>query len=76
MTIGIGCPCVVRADRGTENCHIAAAQMALRHHHRDSLQGKNSFRYGKSTTNSVSTAQDTYPPTANDNLHVTMTCSG
>lgn len=49
----IGCPTVLRSDYGTENCHIASTQMALRHSHLDQWAGMQSFKYGKSTTNTV-----------------------
>lgn len=43
----------MRSDRGTENCMVAASQMALRHYHTDTFSREKSFRYGKSTTNTV-----------------------
>lgn len=48
-----GCPRIVRSDYGTENCLLASAQMALRHDHHDIFAGSSSYRYGKSTTNTV-----------------------
>lgn len=51
--IFIGCPQMVRSDRGTENCILATCQMALRHYHGDTFSGEKSFRYGKSTRNTV-----------------------
>ena len=50
----IGCPSILRSDCGTENTSLAAAQMALRHEHHDAFSGDKSFRFGSSTTNTVS----------------------
>ena len=44
-------PCVVRADRGTENVHVKRIQVHFRSRHDDVLSGENSFVYGKSTGN-------------------------
>ena len=44
-------PCVLRADRGTENGHVKTIQVYLRSEHDDELSGENSFVYGKSTGN-------------------------
>ena len=44
----IGCPQIVRSDYGNENCYIATCQIAF--HDND----PRAFRYGKSTTNTVS----------------------
>lgn len=52
--IVIGCPTVLRCDYGTENCLLATTQMALRHGHGDTWAGLKSFKYGKSTSNTVS----------------------
>lgn len=52
-----GCPYIVRCDRGTENCVLAASQMALRHDHGDRFSGEKAFKYGKSTSNTVSTVR-------------------
>ena len=49
-----GCPRLIRSDYGTENCILAASQMALRHGHPDPFSGVRSFQYGKSTGNTVS----------------------
>ena len=49
----IGCPTIVRSDRGTENCNVEFLQPFLREACNDTLQGKKSFIYGKSTTNQV-----------------------
>ena len=53
-----GSPTLVPADCGIENCyvhvHVATVQMALRHFHNDQWKGCQSFKYGKSTTNTVS----------------------
>uniref|UniRef100_A0A1X7UFU3 Integrase core domain-containing protein n=2 Tax=Amphimedon queenslandica TaxID=400682 RepID=A0A1X7UFU3_AMPQE len=46
-----GCPQLLRTDKGSENSNLAVIQPILRHFHTDSLSGKNSHRYGKSTTN-------------------------
>ncbi|KAJ8043469.1 hypothetical protein HOLleu_10563 [Holothuria leucospilota] len=46
-----GVPKIVRADRGTENCHLRDLQKALRWHHRDSFRRNKSFMYGRSTSN-------------------------
>ena len=43
----------MRSDYGTENCYLAASQIALRSSHTDTFAGEKSFRYGKSTTNTV-----------------------
>ena len=48
-----GCPMVVRADYGTENCVVAKIQIAFCMNHPDSLSGQRSFFYGPSTANSV-----------------------
>ena len=48
----IGCPKVVRADRGTENAKIAFMQPFLRHQCSDDF-ARNSFRYGRSVSNQV-----------------------
>ena len=44
-------PCVVRADRGTENSHVKRIQVHFRGEHDDYLSGEASFQYGKSTGN-------------------------
>ena len=44
-------PCIVRADRGTENVHVRTIQVHFRSLHDDPLSGENSFQYGKSTGN-------------------------
>lgn len=48
-----GCPTLLRSDKGTENSILAACHMAMGHH-QDDLRGDKSFRYGASTTNTVS----------------------
>lgn len=53
IPLHIGCPTVLRCDKGTENSILAACHMAMRHGHGDSLSGEKSFRYGPSTTNTV-----------------------
>jgi len=45
----VGCPTIVRADRGTENCNVAFIQPFLRENSNDTFKGENSFMYGKST---------------------------
>lgn len=49
-----GVPTLLRSDCGTENSVLAACHMLLRHNHGDQFSGQNSFRYGSSTTNTVS----------------------
>ena len=49
----IGCPAVLRSDCGSENTALAICQMTLRHYHGDGQSGRRSFRFGKSTTNTV-----------------------
>ena len=44
----------MRADRGTETTLVGTCQMSMRHHCTDNFSGENSFRYGSSTTNTVS----------------------
>ncbi|XP_065887587.1 uncharacterized protein [Dysidea avara] len=46
-----GCPRVVRADHGTENCLVAKCHIAFRMDHEDCLSGARSFIYGPSTAN-------------------------
>ena len=46
-----GVPCIVRADCGTENVHVAAMQRFFRSSANDSYAGDRSFMYGKSTAN-------------------------
>ena len=50
----LGCPTLLRCDKGSENSLLSTCHMAMRHKHRDSFSGENSFRYGSSTTNTVS----------------------
>ena len=47
----VACPVIVRADRGTENGHVAIMQTLLRSSHQDDHSGDRSFIYAKSTTN-------------------------
>ncbi len=54
IIISIGCPKILRSDRGTENSLISILQPILRHHHSDSLAGRRSFIYGRSIGNQVS----------------------
>ena len=49
----IGCPTVLRCDKGTENCMIATAQTSFRMFHEDSLAAEKSVIYGASTSNTV-----------------------
>ena len=51
--IHIGCPTILRSDRGTENCNVAFLQPFLREACNDAFQGEKSFMYGKSTSNQV-----------------------
>ena len=51
-------PRLVCSDYGTENCYLAASQIALRSRHTDTFAGEKSYRYGKSTTNTVSCNND------------------
>jgi hypothetical protein len=50
-----GCPRLVRSDCWTENCLMAAAQVAFQAEGGDNLAGAKSYRYGQSTTNTVRT---------------------
>ena len=50
----VGCPKVVRADHGTENCVVAKLQIAFWFHHGDHLAGSKSFINGPPTANIVS----------------------
>lgn len=49
----LGCPRIIRADHGTENCTVAKIHIAFRMDHADSLAGSKSFIYGRSTSNIV-----------------------
>lgn len=49
-----GVPAIIRSDCGTENSSLSACQMLLRHDDDDEFKGEKSFRYGSSTTNTVS----------------------
>ena len=49
----LGCPSVIRMDKGTENVLVAAVQYALRSSHDDTFAGDKSFRYGSSPANIV-----------------------
>lgn len=53
VIINLGCPQVVRLDKGTENARIAQCQIALRMCHLDEHACAQSVRYGPSPTNSV-----------------------
>ena len=52
----VGCPRVVRADRGSENVNIAALQRMFRHDCGDEFAGEKAFMYGRSTANQVRAA--------------------
>lgn len=45
---------IIRSDCGTENASLAACHMLLRHNHTDEFSKEKSYRYGSSTTNTVS----------------------
>ena len=49
MFITVGCPTILRTDRGTENTNIAF----LRDQHDDPFAKEKSFMYGRSTSNQV-----------------------
>ena len=49
----LGCPSVIRMDKGTENVCVAAVQDAHRASHEDTFAGEKSFRYGTSPANIV-----------------------
>ena len=53
-TMATGVPSIVRSDHETENTVLAASHMALRHQHMDQFRGDKSFRFGSSTTDTVS----------------------
>ena len=52
--IYLGCPRIIRSDYGTENALLAATYMFLRHNYTDEFKGEKSYRFGSSTTNTVS----------------------
>ena len=54
----LGCPRIVRTDRGTENCTVAFLQPFLRRNGRDRLSKENIFQYGRSASNQVSEDDD------------------
>jgi len=49
----VGCPMILRADRGTENTNIAFLQPFFRDKHDDSFAKERSFMYSRSTSNQV-----------------------
>ena len=49
----IGCPSVLQFDCGNEHVSIASTQYAMRENDDDSFAGDKSFRFGKSTSNTV-----------------------
>ena len=51
----IGCPRMVRGDRGVENSTVAFMQPFLRRNGTDGLSDQNSFQYGRSASNQVCT---------------------
>ncbi len=51
--IPLGCPKIVRCDKGTENSVISYLHPFLRRNSNDVFSGENSFRYGRSTSNQV-----------------------
>ena len=53
MFITVGCPTILRTDRGTENTNIAFLQPFLRDQHDDPFAKEKSFMYGRSTSNQV-----------------------
>lgn len=57
-----GVPSIIRSDCGTENSSLSACQMLLRHEHDDEFKGHKSFRYGSSTTNTVSVISNAMQP--------------
>ena len=50
----VGCPHPMRSDYGTENCYLVATQIALHTDHTHTYPGTKPYRYGKSTTDTVS----------------------
>ncbi|KAJ8305630.1 hypothetical protein KUTeg_016175 [Tegillarca granosa] len=46
-----GVPCIIYADRGTENSIVRDLQYALRWYHGDEFEGLSSFIYGSSQRN-------------------------
>lgn len=53
LQISIGCPSVLRMDRGTENTKVAALQYAFREDGTDEYAGIKSVRFGTSPANIV-----------------------
>ena len=53
----IGCPTIVRVDKGTENVGLATVHIGLRMNHEDEFAGEKCFIYGPSKHNIVSTAK-------------------
>ena len=49
----MGCPTILRADRGTENSIVAFLQPTFRHAGSDIFTGEKSFQYGRSSANQV-----------------------
>ncbi len=52
-TYPVGCPKVLRVDKGTENVYASTAQIALRLHHEDAMSGSKSVIAGASVHNVV-----------------------
>ena len=53
FTLLLGCPRIVRADRGSENAKVAFMQPFLRRDGTDSQADWRSFHYGRSVANQV-----------------------
>ena len=49
----VACPSILRSDYGTENCNLAAIQIAFRYYDDDSMAKEKSFIYGPSKHNIV-----------------------
>ena len=50
----VGCPRIVRSDRGTDNSKVAFLQPFLRRNNPDQLAGEHSFQYGRFASNQTS----------------------
>ena len=66
LFVPVGVPSIIRSDCGTENSSLSACQMFLRHEHDDEFKGQKSFRYGSSTTNTVSMISNTFKHSENN----------
>ena len=49
----VGCPKIVRVDKGTENAGLATVHIGLRMNHEDEFAGEKCFIYGPSKHNIV-----------------------